>query len=293
MNLSVLPTRVIASLDRRVVGALQLIDAVTRTPLIPAGTVEVRRALMPGAAEDVLLPQGAVQIVQNRRGIHVLFRAPLFDTYINTFDNPQPPPETQTNPLRLRVNVVDGGGPYLPQTLQFALPRSLNTEAADSVFEPLRVEMLRAPSAPVQDGWATLRVRVTQTGVTPQNPLPGVLIRVFRSPRAPADRPIGMGMTDWRGLARGEALVPVTDILRFRPGSAQNVIETDQTIALELTRDTRFTGAPDQLPDVPLLVAGAGTGILRPPAAQIQIVRPAAPIRVQPGREYVVELTMP
>jgi hypothetical protein len=56
------------------------------------------------------------------------------------------------------------------------------------------------------------------------------------------------------------------------------------------------------LPDVPALLAGTGTGLIRPPTipagSQLTILRPAgitpeAPMRVEAAREYVVHLAMP
>jgi hypothetical protein len=233
----------------------------------------------------------------------VIVRAPFFDAYASTFDNPVAPPETVLHPLRLRLAIVDAGLHYLPRDFQIDLPRSLDPERPDSVLRPQPVPLFRAPNAPVQDGWALLRVLVTQTGTSsPEKRLPGVLVRVFRAPRADADGPIGEGMTDWRGDITGEALVPVLGILRFRPGDGDDVIETGQSIVFEATRHEGFTGAAGQLPDVPALLAGTGAGVIRPPAipqgSALRVLRPEptvppAPLRVQPGREYTVHLAMP
>jgi hypothetical protein len=288
MNLELLPYGLIESADRRVHGAFQCVDAVTRLPISSPASVEVRGATIAGAPVDVALHEHAVRIQRNRRGHFVIFGAPFFETYTSTFDNPLSPPETLVNPLRLRLAITDAGPHYLPQECQFDLPRALDPEADDSVFRPQPVALFRAPSAPVQDGWSILRVVVTQAGVTPLKPLPGVLLRVFRSPRGVSDPPVGAGMTEWRGGVRGEALVPVAGIERFRPGSSAAVVETDQAIAFEVTRHGGFTGAAGQLPDVPALLAAASS-------SQLEIVRPATtpPIRVQAGREYVVHLAMP
>jgi hypothetical protein len=123
--------------------------------------------------------------------------------------------------------------------------------------------------------------------------LPGVLVRVYRSPRGAADAPIGVGMTDWRGNARGEALVPVRGVARFRAGAGENVVETEQELDLEVTRDSRFTGTPGELPDVPRIEDGTGVGLVRPDSSELEMLRPAAPLRVRAGREYVVQLAMP
>lgn len=293
------PHRVIGAeaIERRVLAGVQFVDAVTRLPVTVTASLSVRRALVAGVAAELPLAERAVDIRQNRRGVYVLFRAPFFDTYTSRFMDPAAPAETQAGPLRLRVSLSDAGPQYLPQEFEIPLPRALDPAAAESVLEPQQVRLFRSPSAPGRDGWAVLRVSVRQAGANPVNRLPGVLVRVFRSPRGPADQPIGSGMTDWRGGARGEALVAVADLQRFRPGAAGNVIETEQEIVLEATRHTGFTGTAGQLPDVARLIAGAGPGIVRPPGlplnSQLTILRPATPIRVRPGREYVVELAMP
>ena len=299
MNLDVMPHRRIEVVDRRVLGAVQFVDAVTGLPLVVPGPVDVRGATVAGVPVDVALHEHTVRLRQNRGGLVVIFRAPFFDTYAGTMDDPVPPPQTVANPLRLRLAVIDAGASYLPQEFLVDLPRALAPDVVDSVFQPQRVGLFRAPNAPVQDGWAVLRVRVTAAGVTPVTPLPGVLLRVFRSPRGVNDRPIGAGMTEWRGHVRGEALVPVAGIQRFRPGAGPRVVETDQAIEFEATRHSGFTGAAAQLPDVPALMAGTGAGVIRPPSqplnSLLEILRPATPppIRVQAGREYVVHLAMP
>lgn len=297
MNLALSPRRIIETVDRRVLAGFEFVDAVTRLPITTRVTPQPRGADVGGAAIGPALDEYTLRIRQNRRGLWVILRAPFFDSYTSTFDNPQPPPETTPTPLRLRLGVMDVGDYYLPQEFELTLPRSLDPAAADSIFRPAQVGVFRAPNAPVLDGWAVLRVLVTQAG-TPANRLPGVLLRVFRTPRAPADVPIGLGMTDWRGAVRGEALVAVPGIQRFRPGSGpQAVIETELPIEFEATRDSAFTGAAGQLPNVPRLLAGTGAGTIRPPSlppgSTLTVVRPTPPLRARAGREDVIQLAMP
>lgn len=294
------PLRVVEALDRRVLGAFQLLDAATALPVGAPVHVEARAASI--GATSVPLTEHAVRIVQNRRGVCVLFRAPFFDTYAATFLNPVNPPETAVDPLRLTLAITDGGPHHLPQEFQLTLPRSLDPAATNTVFQPQPIRVFRVPSAPVQDGWAVLRVRVTQAGTNPLRPLPGVLVRVFRSPRAAADPPIGEGMTDWRGAITGEAVVPIAGVPRFQPGAGQNVVVSDQPIVFEASRHSGFTGAGAQLPDGPALLAGAGAGLIRPPAvpanSQLTVLRPAGitpaePMLIKAAREFVVHLAMP
>jgi hypothetical protein len=162
--------------------------------------------------------------------------------------------------------------------------------------------MLRAPAASVFDGWAVLRVNVRQTGT--QATLPGVLIRVFRSPRPANAEPIAVGMTEWRNAhVRGEAVVPIPGLQRFVPGGGANVFETTHTLELEATRDQNFPDvnsdvpAVEQLPDVDALIAAAGANIIRraqaPAIPALTIVRPALPLAIAAGEERAVELEMP
>ena len=298
MNLALLPHHHVEAADRRVLGALQFVDAVTGLPIGVPAQVDVRGAEIAGVPVDVALHENAVRLRQNRAGLVVIFSAPFFDAYTSAFEAPAAPPETATDPLRLRLAVVDPGPSYLPQEFFVDLPRALDPDSPGAVFNPVRVGLFRAPNASVLDGWAVLRVRVTAAGA-PATRLPGVLIRVFRAPRAVDDPPIGVGMTDWRGNIIGEALVPVADIQRFRPGAGASVIETDQAIEIEATRHSGFTGGTSALPLASALIAGSGAGLIRPPdlppGSSLQVLLPAAPppFRVQAGREYVVHLAMP
>lgn len=298
-----LPT--LERVDRRALGAFRFVDAVTRLPITFPVKVEVRHATLVDPNGDVNLPQheGSVQLRQTRSGAHAILRAPFFDEYAARFDDPPAPPGLQNRPLRLRLTVVNAGPNYLPQEFSLDLPRALDRHAGDNVFQPPPVELFRTPGAPVLDGWAALRVRVTDANTG--DPLPGVLVRVFASPRTANAAPLGRGVTEWRGDLRGEALVPVANLPRFRPGAGQNVFETTQAVHFEVVRDPAFTGAGNQLPDVPGIDAGRVAGLLRrrsdqppapagqPPAPAPLGVSPPAPLAVRAGRETVVGLSLP
>jgi hypothetical protein len=296
--------------DRRVLGAFRLVDGLTGAPLVVPAIVTARSAAIidappgpPGAAQPVTLGRGAIDVRQNRRGWFVIFAAPLFDTYTHTFLEPANPPELPANRrLRLRFAITDAGPNHLPRFFDLLLPRSLDPADADSVFAPQPVELLRAPAAPIPDGWATLRVRV-RSNDTAAATLPGALVRVFRSPRSPNAPPIGVGLTEWRDAhLRGEAVVPIPGLLRFTPGSGANVLETTHAIELVATRDQNFpdpalrTPPAEQLPDVDTLIAGVGPTIVRrvstsgPDALG---ATPAGPHTIAAGEELALELAMP
>ena len=286
--------RVVEQANRRVLGAFQLVDAATGLPVTIAAKVEARSAALVngGPAVNVPLHDRSVQLRQNRSGCQVIWRAPFFDNYTSAFTNPPEPAETPPGTrLRLRLAVRNAGPHYLPREFEFNLPRSIDPAANDNVFEPALVPLFRAPGAPVFGGWSVLRVRVTQTNTGV--PLPGVLVRVFRSPRGVNDPAIGQGMTEWRGDLRGEALVAVADLPRFRPGEGNDVFETTQAVHLEATRDPNFTGAAGQFPDIPGTAPGAITRRSDPPAPPALEVEPDAPLDLRAGEEMTLHLIMP
>ncbi len=162
---------------------------------------------------------------------------------------------------------------------------------AASVFVPLDVPLFRSPSARSENSWIIVRARVVKTGTG--EPLPGVLVRVFRSPRAPTDAPIGFGLSDWRVPTTGESFIAVAGIPRFWPGSGSSVVETEQPIAFEAVRDPSFTGAPDQLPCVTSLLSGSKSGLILAPDLSPPVPAPAPVRNVSACREYAVTLTMP
>lgn len=307
MNLAAPPLRLVESVDRRVLGAFQLVDATTRLPLILPANAEVRRVSIIERQPDgtvteiqpVSAAAGTVPIRQNRRGRFVIFGAPLFDRYVSEFTEPTTPALLAAPRRRLRLQIdLTGLGPHhLPRTFAIDLPRALDRAAADSVFVPQSVELFRSPAAPCRASWAVLRVRVVRAGTGA--PLPGVLIRIFRRPRQPGDLAIGAGLSEWRdSRLRGEALVPVAGLPRFLPGAGDTVIETTHPIELEVTRDNAFSGAPGTLPGIDRLPAGIGPGIVRPPlqpaGSVLHVLRPATPsLAIAAGQELAVELEMP
>lgn len=282
------------TVDRRVLGAVRLVDAATGLPVGAGARLRVLGAVLARPAGDEVVPlgEGSVRIRPNAGGLHVLFRAPLFEAYTHAFEAPAAPPQTGAGPLRLRLAVEDAGPAYLPRAFTVDLPRALDPEAADAVFTPVDVPLLRAPGARVAPGAARLVVRVREAAAGAR-PLPGVLVRVFRSPRAPGAAPLASGMTEWRGRLRGEALVPVAGLRRFRPGGGDDVIETTVPVVFEAARHAAFGGAEGTFPDADALAAALPADPAGPPAAGVHVVRTDAPVALRPGAALTIDLAMP
>jgi hypothetical protein len=301
MILATRQLRRLESVDRRVLGAIQFVDAVMGVPVTRPADIEAVGAQLMGVPgfPEVVIPQGGVRLRQNRSGMHVVMSAPLFEDYTAAFENPPPPEETEEGPLRLRLAVTDAGPEYLPQEFFFDIPRSLNAQTPESVFVPHVVQLFRAPSASTQDGWTVLRVSVALQGTNPPAPAPGVLVSVRTVPRAFGEQPrlLGEGMTDWRGRAFGEAVVALPAVRRFLPGNGGMVETTEQGISFEAMREGNFTGAGAALPNATRMRAGTGADLIRPPdrppGSQLQVLSPTPPVMVRSGREYVVRLAIP
>jgi hypothetical protein len=299
----------IGSATRRALGAIRLTDQPAKNPVTIPARIEVLSAAIidvappapPVLVREVPLGLAAVRVHQNRRGWFVVSRAPFFDAYTSTFLNPVNPPELPAGRrLRLRLGVTDAGPQHLPRLFELLLPRSLDPDAAASVMVPQDVELLRAPSALVAEGWSTLRVRVRNAAGAA---LPAALIRVFRRPRPANARPVGIGLTEWRGPSlRGEAVVPIPGLLRFAPGAGANVLDTKHDIEIEATRDTSFPDAAlrtpieDQLPDIDALIAGAGGTMVRrvsTPGPDALVMNPPHPLAIAAAESLTLDLTLP
>jgi hypothetical protein len=293
------PHRVVEHVDRRVMGGFQLVDIHTNLPVRVPADIRLKGATLKAAGGDQKIPvdESSVRLRQNLSGMFVVMPvvmpAHLFEDYGNSFEGPQEPQETHDGPLRLQLAAAEVGPHHLPCEFHLDLPRSLDPDPkkTDTVFFPLVVGLFRAPGSPVNDGWAVLRVRVTRMDAQDpsrdtNDPLPGVVLQVFRSPRSTNDHPIGMGMTEWRGRLRGEAIVPVVGLRRFRSGLGSNVVETEEKVVIEMTRDTRFAGASQEFPDVPRIL-GNEEGVIHPPQG------PPSEYTISAGREFVFNLAMP
>lgn len=170
--------------DRRLIAALQCVDAVVREPI-----------------QDSLQIQGdGVRVVRNRLGLYVLTAAPGFADYTRQFD---PAVLAALPDDAVELLVRDPRGQYLPRRVRVSVPRALNAETEDSIFRPVVIPLFPAPAlARPQPGWAVFRVTVTDAGGTP---LPWALIEVTR---AVAPTISTLAQAD----ARGEALIAVPDL---------------------------------------------------------------------------------
>lgn len=215
---------VVELLDRRMLGAIRVVDAVTRLRI----------------DADLRVSAPGVRIVRNRSGDYVMLEAASFDGYASTFDRPAPPPALASVPVT--VEVRDPARRYLARrtTLQLALdvdPAHAGTHDGTSVFDAVEVPLFRSPAAETLPGWAVIRATLADDDAPASRG--GVLLRVVRTSD---DALLGSGMTD----GRGEALVAVPDIPVTTFGSDSGpVLATSVTARVEVIADDDAGALPD------------------------------------------------
>jgi hypothetical protein len=254
--------------ENRVLAGLRFVDIATGAPI---GLPLVLRGA-PG--------EPRVLTSSNRRGIHVITWAEGFDAYVAAFDPPltQPP----VGDVSIVIEVRDPSGTYLPRQLSVALPREVDGAAADSVFEPITVALLRSPRATRSPNWAMIRIRLLAAATNA--PLPAALLRVVHDPEG-AREVLGFGMSvvadpealnierQRTGRARwvhfterhvGEASVPVVGLSSqiWAVGDDEEVVLSNIAAALEVVPMT--VAGPGRLPDPDAFFAApAGAGNTR------------------------------
>jgi hypothetical protein len=178
--------------DRRVLGAIRFVDAVVGTPLDRRFRIE--RAPLSQHAD----------VLRNRSGFYVVTSTPTLLAHTDAFRTPPPTPGNGTVTLAMTVHDVERR--YLPRRFTIRLPRDPSAGNAflpSSLFQPVTVELFPSPTAPLQPGWAAIRVSVARAGGGA--PLPFTYLRVRATQD---DRLLARGVTD----ERGEALLAVTGI---------------------------------------------------------------------------------
>ena len=182
----------IERVEQRVLGALQLVDRVTRTPVIRAMKI---------TAETTTL-------VRNRRGYYVITQADGLGAHSEAFTSAPATPALEANEYHFTIE--DRQKRYLPRLLVLHLPRDPdpNHHSNDnSLFRPQNVVMYPASTAPLSYNWSTVRVTVDQVG---SSPVRGALIQIIDPTE---DTLLASGISDERGEAL--VIVPGVPVTKF------------------------------------------------------------------------------
>jgi hypothetical protein len=213
-------------LERRVLGAIRLVDATTGRP--------VHRPLSVSAE--------GVRFLVNRAQLYVISRAPGLEAHTAAFEAP---PDTPAPGSRaIEVTIDDPLGEYLARRATIPLPRSPAPGADEpDLFVPEAVTMLPSPAAALRQNWSGVRLSLR---LADGRPVRGALINL-RGPAADEGEgePVASGLSD----ERGEALVILPGLPVSRsagpsgpgeepPGTDDGDVTTPETpVTLEIVVD--------------------------------------------------------
>jgi hypothetical protein len=209
------------SVDRRVLGAVRFVDAVSRLPVMA----------------PLLVRADGVSWVRNRRNLYVIVHAPGLDAH--TAEWLAPPDEPAIGSVRVELTVRDGARRYLARRAVVRLPRDPDAERAaerDSLFQPADIALYPAPSSGVAAGWSVVRGAVA--GAAPNTTLAHALVRVVGA----GDALLARAMSD----ERGEVLVAVPNIpVTTFDGGDGPVLATQVDATLQVVHDPVAAVPPD------------------------------------------------
>ena len=213
------------AVDRRVLGAFRVVDAITGN--------SVRDPLTVSTAPLTVRP--------NRSAIYVVFNAPGMEKLTDEFD----PPAWQ-DPSNFEVSIQDPGLRYLPRRANVQAPRKLPipvdpaTVLADPtvVFNPQEVKLFPSPAAVLSPNWAVIRVSIVQSGVTTRA---GLAWAVVQATRTDNNALLATTVSD----KRGEALLAIPGLGPEISGSDSGAV-TKATVGITLTAwfDPSITNQP-------------------------------------------------
>ncbi len=246
--------------DRRILGAVRPVDAVTGTPILAPLRIEGT----------------GLTLRRNRSGHYAIMAADGLGDHLTAFDDPPAAPPAES--LTFALTVEDPRGAWLPRRLAIALPRPWNPAGGiHDLMQPVAVPLAPSAARSPSPGWAVVLAIVTDTG---GDPVRGALVEVL--PEGGGDR-LGWGITH----ARGEALVPVPGLPAFR--EIENDPDDDEDDDIEIvTAQTAVTVRATALPGgawpVDPDVLGAGGAALR--SATL------TPLPITPGRTDRAPITL-
>ena len=208
------------SVDRRVLGAFQCVDAITN------------KSILDGLS--VAAPQLSVR--PNRSAIYVIFNAQGLDALTTQFDPTSPWPAPST----FEVSINDPNRRYLPRRAMVRAPQKLPPPVDASqpfdpakvlsdpavVFNPQRVQLFPSPAAPLSPNWAVIHISAV-SGSTPSKGLPWAVVQVSRSDN---NAMLARTVTD----ARGEGLLAIPGLGPEVSGSDTGAV-TKATVAVTVT----------------------------------------------------------
>jgi hypothetical protein len=241
------------NVDRRILGALQIVESVTGAPipammLIEATALQALNAAGEPSGDVISLQPGAVQLRRNKHGDYVILQSPGFEAYTRAlYDLPN------VTAVKLSLHILDPGSCYLPTLAMVSFPRDVTPPEVDqpfppdSVFMPVRLQVFPSPAARVEVSWAVIRATVRT--LVKDGPfekggarLPWALLHVSQG-----QGNNGQALTTGLADARGEALLALPGILVTMPAPDSQAVSTREiTVHVQVAFDPALHQITDQ-----------------------------------------------
>ncbi len=185
-------------LDRRVLAALELVDAATGERI----------------TAPLTLSSPSLGFVRNRSGLFVVnamvARTPQerqLAAHLAAFDDA--PDGLAAGALSFPVTITDPAGRYVPRIAAIALPRG------NAAGEAIRVAMFAGPAAPIGQNWSGVRASLKRRSAGKEVALAGARLSLLR---ASDDQLLGSGIADARGEVLALAVgIPIIDFTTSPP----------------------------------------------------------------------------
>jgi len=249
---------VVEQVDRRILGAIRVLDAVTSSPVTQ--TLDV-------SGEGLTFQR-------NRSGLYVIVAARGLEHHLRAFSVPPATPDAET--LNFSVLVHDPSHVYLPVILDLALPRAFDpsTDVRD-LQQAIDVPLASSVTRIAPPGWSMVNALVRDTA---DEPVRGALIEV--EPAAGGNR-LAWGLTNHHG----EALVPVPGLPALAAVENDPLDPDDNEIITAQTNVTVRAIADPSLPwPVRPAVLTSGAAALRTDSL--------SPVALTPGRTNSASLRL-
>jgi hypothetical protein len=236
------------NVDRRILGALRCVDAVSRTPI----------------AEFIAVHSPTLDIRRSSSGSYVVFNAPGMRDFTTKFD--VAPPGPAATPFEVIIEPASTG--YLPRRAQVAMPRTVKLDGPNSVMVPQDIPVYMAPSATLLPNWAVVRVAVKKAGTITDERLPWTVLRITRDSDAAL---LATGMSD----KRGEAVLAVAGLGQSanQNGGGAVVATTVDATVTGLFDPSNLQQPKDWLPDPDTVLHNLGDTTLKKNTKTVKIGR--------------------
>jgi hypothetical protein len=237
---------ILENVDRRVLGALRCVDAVSRTPI----------------EEFVAVHSSTLDIRRNSSGSYVVFSAPGMRPFTTQFD--VTPPGPAATPFEVMIEPASAR--YLPRRARVGMPRTVKLDDSNSVMVPQDIPVYMAPAAPLQPNWAVVRIAVKK-GATDER-LAWTVLRITRNSDGAV---LATGMSD----QRGEAVLAVAGLGQSanQNGGGAVVATTVDATVTALFDPTNLQQPKDWLPDPDTVLQNLGAAALKKKTKGVKIGR--------------------